>query len=361
MPVQYLNLRPHINRIPIHISQELWPVLRELLRQDFPAHALYVITDANVREYYESEINQALSPHPGFRRILSFPAGERSKSRTRKARLEDALLQDQAGRDTVILALGGGVTGDLAGYVAASLHRGVPFIHVPTSVVAQVDSSVGGKVGINHPAGKNLLGHFHQPAAVLVNVDFLQTLPLEEFINGMAEVIKYAVILDPELWDWLEKERVRILHRDPATLERIVSRSIFIKIGVVEKDEKESDYRSLLNFGHTLGHAIENLTHFRVKHGFAVAAGMQVALQLSHQILGYPITNVRRFQQLLVDYGFKSISLKRYPLERIWEIISSDKKARARSPRFTLLDAQEKPSLYYPVSKEELAHALDRY
>ncbi|MBN2364770.1 MAG: 3-dehydroquinate synthase, partial [Calditrichaeota bacterium] len=259
----------------------------------------------------------------------------------------------------ILLALGGGVTGDLVGFVAASLHRGIPLIHLPTSIIAQVDSSIGGKVGINHPRGKNLLGNFHQASAVFIHPQFLQTLPEIEFINGMAEVIKYAVTLDATLWDLLEAEHGQILDRKPDILEQIIRRSVELKIQVVEKDEKESEYRSLLNFGHTVGHAIEQLSQYQMKHGFAVAAGMLVAGVLSHQLMGYPASHLKRLRKTLNLFKLDDVKISKYALIDIWETIQTDKKARRKQPRFTLLDSNGQPLLFQAVSREALRNAVD--
>lgn len=353
-----IRIKEHLREIPFFVGRELWPALAAYLQSAFPAHTLFVIADSTVAALYGQTAARALRTHRGFRDILTFPAGEQYKSRAQKEQLEDLLLLGKAGRDSVILALGGGVTGDLAGYLAATLHRGVPLVHLPTSLMAQVDSSIGGKVGVNHPAGKNLIGAFYQPEAVFCDATFLKTLPEEEFFNGMAEVIKYAVILDDELWDWLENESASILRREPAVLEQIVLRCAALKIKVVEADEKESGYRSILNFGHTAGHAIEHLSEYRIKHGFAVAEGMRIAARLSHQLLGYPWQRVEGLDRLLELYGLKRVGQGQFSAEALWNCICSDKKARQQTPRFTLMKSPHHPELFYPVEKQELSHAL---
>ena len=249
--------------------------------------------------------------------------------------------------------MGGGVTGDLAGYVASSLHRGIPLIHMPTSLLAFVDSSIGGKVGINHPLGKNLIGSFFQPRAIFVDVSLLETLQTVEYHNGMAEVIKYAVILDQNLWKELEDKRKEILAKDLDTIQDVITSCIKIKIQVVEVDEEESGYRSVLNFGHTIGHAIEQLAQYTIKHGFAISEGMVFAAGLSEKILNYSESNIKRLKQLLERYHLNFNNLKKYDPEIIWETICRDKKARQQTPRFTLIDANNKPSLFYPVTKED--------
>jgi 3-dehydroquinate synthase len=357
-------LRLHIDKpaidIPIHIGANLWESLREFLQLHFAGYSIFVITDGNISQLYSNRLHSKLRGVSGFKDIFTFLAGERNKNRQEKERLEDQLLQNKAGRDTVLLAIGGGVCGDLAGYVAATLYRGIPLIHVPTSLLAQVDSSIGGKVGINHPAGKNLIGAFHQPQAVFVDLEFLETLPEEEFLNGMAEVIKYAITLDDDLWHLIESESSRILNCEHAILEKLISRCIQLKVSVVAQDEKESGYRSVLNFGHTVGHAIEKLSGYKIKHGFAISTGMKMAVRLSQKLLEFPKEKVERLEMTLKSYQVDSISLREFPVSQIWEAMLSDKKTRQQSPRFTLLNRSCQPELFYPVQQKDFEDVYNR-
>jgi len=357
MPQLNLTLKTATSRIPVFIQSDVWKKLNEFLWQKFEKYTVYLIADENVSALYDKKIMAHLGDLRRFQGIFTFPAGERSKSRAQLAGLQDRLLQKKAGRDTLLIAMGGGVTGDLVGFLAATLHRGVPLIHLPTSLLAQVDSSIGGKVGIDHPQGKNLLGSFYQPAAVFIDPAFLQTLPEDEFINGMAEVIKYGIILSPGLINTLERKKKQVLLHHPAILKSMVRWCVELKVKVVQQDEKEGHYRSILNFGHTAGHAIEQLSRFRVKHGFAVAAGMKIALQLSQQLLGYPEREVKRINTLLQNYHLERVDIHKYPLEQVWELMLSDKKARQQSPRFTLLDRHGDPKLFHPVTKKEFRDA----
>ena len=359
MPQLNLTFKSAVTRIPVFIQHDFRKRLLNFLQQKFEKYTVYIIADENVSALYGKVVKMYLHSLPRFQGILTFPAGERSKSRNQLIRLQDLLLQKKVGRDTLLLALGGGVTGDLVGFTAATLHRGVPLIHLPTSLLAQVDSSIGGKVGIDHPQGKNLLGSFYQPAAIFIDPDFLQTLPGNEFINGMAEVIKYGIILSPELLSELEIKREHILLYHPATLRQIVRQCVELKIKVVQQDEKEGHYRSILNFGHTVGHAIEQLSRFRIKHGFAVAAGMKIALGLSRQLLGYPQREVDRLNALLKNYHLERVDIHRYSIEQVWELMLSDKKARQQTPRFTLLDRSGVAKLFHPVSKKEFRDAWE--
>jgi 3-dehydroquinate synthase len=359
MPQLNLTFKSAGNRIPIFFQPGIWKQLANFLQQKFEKYTVYVIADDNVAALYGRLVKKCLHSLPRFQGILTFPAGERSKSRSQLSRLQDLLLQKKAGRDTLLIALGGGVTGDLVGFTAATLHRGVPLIHLPTSLLAQVDSSIGGKVGIDHPRGKNLLGSFYQPAAIFIDPAFLQTLPGNEFINGMAEVIKYGIILSPRLLNELESKKQQILQHHPAALKQMVRQCVELKIKVVQQDEKESHYRSILNFGHTAGHAIEQLSGFRVKHGFAVATGMKIALCLSRQLLDYPEQEVNRLNALLKNYHLERVDIRRYSLTQVWELMLSDKKARQQSPRFTLLDRHGAARLFHPVTKKEFRDAWE--
>ncbi len=353
-----LPLKSKSENISIFIHHKIWANLRFFINKRFAVSPVFLITDSNIETIYGKEINQELLRLTNYSGMFSFPAGEKSKSRAVKNKLEDTLLRNKAGRDAIVLAMGGGVTGDLVGFIAANLHRGVSLIHMPTSLIAQVDSSIGGKVGINHPLGKNLLGNFYQPRAVFINVSFLQTLPDDELRNGIAEVIKYAVILDEKLWDVVESERDNILEKNIHILEKVVTRCVRSKIQVVSRDEKEKHYRSILNFGHTVGHAIEKLSSYQLKHGVAIATGMVVAAKISARLLGYPEKNVERLIHCLNSYELLNLDIHQYDPNEVWDVILLDKKSRQAKPRFTLLDSNCKPQLFQEVLKEELKSAL---
>jgi len=358
--MQTLNLRlkPPARVIPIFVGQNLWQHFQEFLTEKFPTHQIFVISDENVFRIYAHKVEKYLGRLGRWGGIISFPAGEESKTRQQKAQLEDRLFEKKAGRDSLIVAIGGGVTGDLAGFVAASLHRGIPLIQVPTSILAQVDSSIGGKVGINHPSGKNLLGSFHQPEAIFSDISLLDTLPDEEYFNGLAEVIKYAVTLDNQLFDFLLTNADEIKNRDKTALKKIITTSIGLKINVVEMDEQEQSYRTILNFGHTLGHAIEKLADFKIKHGYAIAAGMVYAARLSHQKFGYPSNKIKNLSDILNTYQLNSVNIKNFSEEELWKTTFSDKKVRQNKPHFTLLDEKENARLLVPVTFEEFKSAL---
>jgi 3-dehydroquinate synthase len=236
--------------------------------------------------------------------VIEIPAGEEHKNFAWLTFLYDRLLDARLERNSTVVALGGGVIGDLAGFAAATFLRGVPFVQVPTTLLAQVDSSVGGKTGVNHPQGKNLIGAFYQPRLVLADVGTLRSLPRREFLAGLAEVIKYGVILSPDLFDLLEAELPRVLDLDAAVLTEVVRVCCALKAMVVGEDERETGLRSILNFGHTMGHAVESLTEYkRFLHGEAVAIGMAFAAYLSNVRGHCSEESVTRIVQLLKQAG----------------------------------------------------------
>lgn len=239
-----------------------------------PSGTVALIADANVGEIYGQAALQALDGVGARQRLHLFPAGEASKSRHTWADLTDTLLGEGCGRDTLVVALGGGVTGDLAGFVAATFLRGVPVVQVPTSLVAMIDASVGGKTGVDVPTGKNLVGAFHPPARVVVDPECLETLPRRERSQGLAEAVKHGAILDVDYLDGLHEKASDLLAGRADASAWAVRRSVEIKAGVVSRDEKESGLREILNFGHTIGHAVEAESEFEIPHGDAVAIGM---------------------------------------------------------------------------------------
>jgi len=297
--------------------------------------SLHVITSPTVWKCLAASLRRGF---PGRRKlhIHLMDDGESAKNLSTVEKLARSLIKAGADRQSLLIAAGGGVTGDVAGFVAASYLRGVALVHIPTTVVAQVDSSIGGKTGVNLPEGKNLLGAFYPPRLVLVDPEVLRTLPEREFRGGLAEVIKYGVIADAKLFAFLEKNMDAILKRDAAALAYIIRRSIEIKARVVSRDEKESGLRETLNFGHTFGHALESATQYkRFQHGEAVAWGMMCAALLGHETIDTPPDAMSRIVALTRRMG----PLPEWPRilpQRLLEFMRSDKKVRAGKLRFVL-------------------------
>lgn len=266
---------------PIYIGTSLLSDTA-LLRRHIAGNQVAVITNDVVRELALEQLMAGLEGCNAEVSVHSLPDGEEAKNLANYGAIMDFLVDRRHNRSTTLIALGGGVVGDIAGFAAATYQRGVNFIQVPTTLLAQVDSSVGGKTAVNHPRGKNLIGAFHQPVAVLADQQLLRTLPPREYGAGIAEVIKYGVIADAEFFSWLESSVESLLAQDAAALTHAVARSCRIKADVVAEDERESGRRAILNFGHTFGHAIEALTGYRqYLHGEAVAIGMVMAADLS--------------------------------------------------------------------------------
>ncbi|MBI2509027.1 MAG: 3-dehydroquinate synthase, partial [Betaproteobacteria bacterium] len=273
-------------------------------------------------------------------------------------RIFDALLEHRCERGAALIALGGGVIGDLAGFAAAAYLRGVPYIQMPTTLLAQVDSSVGGKTAINHPLGKNLIGAFHQPLAVIADTDTLATLPPREYAAGLAEVIKYGLIRDPAFFDWLEKNMPRLMQREAGPLTHAIERSCAIKAEIVALDERESGVRVLLNFGHTFGHAIEaGLGYGSWLHGEAVAAGMALAARLSQRLGLIPAQDVARMSALLSRAGLP-VTAPDLGLTRYLELMGHDKKVEGGRIRFVLLKRIGEAFVSSEVPRAVLADAL---
>ena len=253
---------------------------------DLPnATTALIVTNTTVAPLYAKRLQEAIAPKYKEVHVLSLPDGEEHKTWQTLNLIFDALLTQQSDRKTVLFALGGGVVGDMTGFAAASYMRGVPFVQIPTTLLAQVDSSVGGKTAINHPLGKNMIGAFYQPAKVICDLGTLKTLPMRELSAGLAEVIKYGPIADMHFFDWLEVNMDALLARDPQALAYAVKRSCEIKAWVVAQDERETGLRAILNFGHTFGHAIETgLGYGQWLHGEAVGCGMVMAAEMSHRL-----------------------------------------------------------------------------
>jgi 3-dehydroquinate synthase len=298
-----------------------------------------VVTNPAVNRLFGQRVMRSLAA-AGFAAMpVEVPDGEQHKNLDWANAIYTALLINAFDRRSPLVALGGGVIGDLTGFAAATYMRGVPYVQVPTTLLAMVDSSVGGKTGVNHPMGKNMIGSFYQPRLVLMDTDVLATLPKEEFLSGMAEVIKYGVIWDHELFTFLERNREKILAREQGPLVHLISRSCGIKTDVVCKDEREGGLRAILNFGHSIGHAIEMLENYTMRHGEAVAIGMVYAARLAHRMAYCDARVPDRIEALLAAYGLPTglAALARHPdPNKLLDALQVDKKAEGGKVRFIL-------------------------
>ena len=297
-----------------------------------------VITDGKVEPLYAKKACRSLK-HAGFDPLLvSVPAGERAKSLKTVERCYNQFAAHRIERKSLVIALGGGVVGDLAGFIAATYLRGLPFVQVPTTLLAQVDSSVGGKTGVNLKAGKNLVGAFHQPQLVLCDLDTLNTLPAREYRAGLAEVVKYGVIADRALFDRLEHTMPALLQRNLALLAAVIARCCEIKAQVVAEDETESGLRAILNFGHTVGHALEAISGYgKYLHGEAISIGQVAAAQLSVDLLNLPAGDAARITSLLNAAGLPTrVKLNRAQKQRLLNAMRLDKKVSSGEIKFVL-------------------------
>ena len=319
----------------VHIGQGMLMQVGYQLKESGFSDKLVIITNPIVKGLYGEALEQNLT-REGFRvTILSVPDGEEQKSLDTAGRLYHELSSVYAERTTPILALGGGVIGDLAGFVAATYLRGVPLVQIPTTLLAQVDSSIGGKVAVNLDQLKNKIGAFYQPRLVISDISTLRTLPPRELANGLAEVIKSAVVWDEEFFAYLETNLDEIKSRNDRELEETVFRSTKIKAEVVERDERDSGLRNILNYGHTIGHAIESAADFKVGHGEAVAIGMLAAAKISNRLGILDISEVTRLRSLIKRANLTT-ELPNLELNRIIQAMSHDKKILGGRIRFVL-------------------------
>jgi 3-dehydroquinate synthase len=346
---------------PIHIGPGLYGRLPELLEAAgvTPERKIMLVTDELVAPLYAELVRGVLEKSGRKAGLAVVPAGESSKNLRVMERVIGECLRFGLDRSGVILALGGGVVGDLAGFAAAVYMRGIDFVQLPTTLLAH-DSSVGGKTGVNHPLGKNLIGAFHQPLAVVYDVDTLGTLSRREILSGMAELIKHALIRDEEFARWLEIRRERLLNLEPEALMEAVFRGCRVKAEVVSEDERETGIRAILNYGHTIGHALEAVTGYQAyTHGEAVAIGMAGAARLSRKVLGTPDHVARRTEELLRAYGL--------PVRHRWDgtddellaAMKRDKKAKGGEYAFVLAREIGRVELVRGVQERPVREVLE--
>jgi 3-dehydroquinate synthase len=323
------------------------------------ADRFIIVTDSVVNPLYGKQVREILERLSTPTDIIEIPAGESSKSMSVVLDVAAQLMKLHASRKSVLIALGGGVVGDLTGFVASIFKRSIAFIQIATSLVAQVDSSVGGKTGIDLREGKNLLGTFYQPKAVLIDLAFLETLSDDDFKNGMAEIIKYAIISDKDMFKKLEQGTDPVINRDPAMMAYLIRRSCQIKADIVEKDERETDLRRILNFGHTLGHALEAASRYRLSHGRAVAIGMAAAAQISYRLHHLDETTCRRIVGLIEQYGLPTRIPPDCDSERITGFLADDKKAVGSRLYFVLVKTIGEPFMTAQVTQETITELID--
>ena len=332
-----------MNTLKVELGDRSYPILigENLLRQPetfrphLAARNILVVSNTVVAPLYMETLRAALTDAHVVEAIL--PDGETHKTLTTVSRVLDVLVANRFGRDCLVVALGGGVVGDMAGFAAACYQRGVAYVQVPTTLLAQVDSSVGGKTGVNHPGGKNLIGAFHQPSAVLADTSTLATLPPRELRAGLAEVIKYGLICDAAFLAWIEQHLDELLATDADALAHVIQRSCEIKAQIVGRDEREQGDRALLNLGHTFGHAVESATHYaQWLHGEAVGAGLLMATAMSHECGFIAGADVERVRRLLERAGLP-VKIDGVTPELALEHMKIDKKVLGGRMRLVLM------------------------
>jgi 3-dehydroquinate synthase len=332
-----------VNTLKVELGSRSYPILigegllsrPDLLGEHVPARDVLIVSNTTVAPLYLDALSAALRPRRVVEVVL--PDGESHKVLANVARILDVLVANRFGRDCAVVALGGGVVGDMAGFAAATYQRGVSFVQVPTTLLSQVDSSVGGKTGVNHPGGKNLIGAFHQPILVLADTRTLASLPPRELRAGLAEVIKYGLICDPEFFAWLETHMEELLAADPAALAHVIHRSCEIKAEIVSRDEREQGDRALLNLGHTFGHAVESATGYKKwLHGEAIGAGLLMAAAMSRECGLMAAADVVRVEKLIERTGLPT-HIEGVSPETALEYMRIDKKVQSGRIRLILL------------------------
>lgn len=357
--MQTVNIQVPGAAYPVHLGSGLLD-RQSLWGQLIPPGKILVISDHNVASHYLDAFVHALPGRDCDSLVL--PPGEDQKSYDNWKRVIDRLASFGALRDATLVALGGGVIGDLTGFAAASYMRGVRFVQVPTTLLAMVDASVGGKTAINHEAGKNLVGAFHQPAAVVIDVETLKTLPKREFSAGMAEVVKCGAIRDVGFLGWLEEHEESVNERDHETIVEMIARSVQNKADVVAEDEKEQGIRAILNFGHTFGHALETLTGYsRFLHGEAVAIGMVIAAGLSEQLGLGPDGLDQRLKSLLAKFGLPVSWPSDISASSAFDAMAMDKKALDSGLRLILVRDTGQAFVHNGCGQRDIVRAIESH
>jgi 3-dehydroquinate synthase len=343
----------------IHIGRDIIDRIGVLLNKGNWINRFVIITDSRVRTLHGKRVLETLKKMDLKIDMIDFPAGEASKNIQTCLQLVEKFIALGADRHTALIALGGGVTGDMTGFIASIYMRGLPFFQIPTTLMAQVDSSIGGKTGIDIPAGKNLLGTFYQPQAVFIDLTFLQTLPDAEFNNGLSEILKHGIIEDPQLLNSLEEETQAVRERDFKLLEKIVTKSCRIKKRIVEMDEKEGGLRRILNFGHTLGHAVEAESGYALSHGQAVTIGMVYAATLSEKLNYLPSTDRERIESLVKAFDLPHRIPRDLETKALLTRMTKDKKKEGALVPFILLKKIGLPFINGDLSKTIIRETIE--
>ncbi len=353
-----VNPQPESNRYYIKIGSGIHNKLGHYVQEYYQGKKIFLVSDKNVYDLHGARINSLLQKS-GYQVITYIvPPGEGSKSSKYLQKGYNKLITNNFDRNDFIIAFGGGVVGDLAGYLAATYMRGLPVMQIPTTLLAQVDSSVGGKTAINHPQGKNLIGSFYQPVFVLIDMDFLQTLPEREMKSGMAEVIKYGLINNKKFFAYLKNNKDNVYKLKREVILNIIEKCCQIKAQIVNIDQKERGKRVILNFGHTIGHGLEAVSAYKVlKHGEAVAIGMLGAAQISYYLDYISSQELKAIKNIIIDYGFEfALDIN---TDNIYQIMKHDKKVKDNKLRWVLLEEIGSPVVRTDINKDLVTKVLE--
>jgi 3-dehydroquinate synthase len=353
---------------PIFISTDGWNGLGEFCRHNFNDYNFIFVCDSGIPKKYIHQAQNEIRTNRDEPDVILFPEGEKNKTYDTLTAIHNHLFERNIGKKTVILALGGGVTGDLAGFAAATFKRGIPYIQMPTTLLAQVDSSVGGKTAVNNEFGKNMIGVFHNPAAVFINISTLETLDHRHFLNGLAEVIKTGIIGDRILFDYLVGNHERILAKNLDAVSFIIHRSISVKKKIVEADPFEKGFRRILNFGHTAGHAVEKASNYKLLHGEAIAIGIAVESELLYRKKKISTENYEKIKGILELYGMDSETAEGLKINDtiVESSIMQDKKRQKKDVPIIAIEKigktlKNENGYILQIEAEEILNAIKQY
>lgn len=346
------------NPYTVKTGSNIFPRLLTEIKKLNTHKNLFVIVDSNVLKLYKKQIDEIFSAYNEKCFIQSINTSEKEKTYETVNKLYSRLITKKFGRDTLIIAIGGGILGDIAGFVAATYMRGIPFVQVPTTILAGVDSSVGGKTGINFGSTKNVVGAFHQPQLVLIDTEFFKTLPQEEIICGLGEITKYAFLTDDKFFNYLNKNFEKLINLQTEVLNKVISVSVNYKASVVLADEKETGLRKLLNLGHTFAHAIEIEQDHKIKHGQAVAVGTACACFLANKLKFFDDKLLEKYLSLLIKFR-EHIEIKSFDMKKLYALMNRDKKNKNNEIRFVLPIAAGNVLLDVSAAKKDVYYALE--
>ena len=363
MPTIIANIAPiNASYYPIWVDSNILDQYTHWLPRDLEFSRIVVITDHTVRKLYATRFIQSLKKDYANTLVIAIPVGEKSKTGAIKQSIEEKMFRAHCDRNTLILALGGGVVGDIAGFVAATYMRGIPYIQVPTTLLAMVDSSIGGKTGINTSYGKNLIGAFWPPKAIIADITCLRTLLRTQLINGLVEALKIFLTRDSAGFNYLKTHLPMLLDQNQTCLTMLISQAIQLKASIVEQDAKEKNQRQILNFGHTIGHALEKITHYKIEHGYAVALGMLVEGKIAQRLGLFKSDEYLILQETLAQLEITGDVLKKFSLEQLLHATRLDKKKKRSKVHYVLLSRigavyTEQDNYAHPVADEVVREA----